>query len=642
MHTAGDSEQSYSTADPEVDQPALLSASAATIALVSMPFLTTSTPSIQLGLLKAIAAERGHSVSALHLHLDFAAQIGHELYETLCQRKTAHLGEWLFSLAAFEADAPDSAGRFLDDLPTEAQTQLDGYGLTRLRLNELRQQEIPKYLAHLLATVEWQSFGVVGFSSSFEQNCACFALARQLKLRYPQMIIIFGGANFDGEMGPEWVRSMPFIDYAVVGEGDEAFPELLDALAAGGDAASVPGVVGRRDGQVVPARSRPLVTRLDQTPVPDYHDYFKHLDALGFLPPEARRSLRIPFESARGCWWGAKHHCTFCGLNGNSLAFRAKSPERVMAELAEQARRHRCFEFFAVDNILEPAYLKDFFARLTEMGSDYGFFYEVKSNLTRAQLKVLRDGGVRAVQPGIESLSTPVLTLMRKGVTSIQNVNLLRWAKYYDIFVYWNLLHGFPGERVEHYQEQAALMRKLSHLQPPGDHAIRISMQRFSPIFNDRASFPVRSMAPDDRYACIYPNHVDMTRAAYYFDHEFEHELPESALDETQDVLSHWSKSWESSPQPRMQFRHAPSVIEIEDRRDPKRPRAYSVEGTAADLYAACSDQPRSPASLKRLLNPVWNTARIQQALADFESLGLMMREGSRFLSLALPATAGR
>lgn len=642
MHIADDSAQSYSTADPEVDRSARPLASASTVALVAMPFLTMSTPSIQLGLLKAIVAERGHSVSALHLHLNFAAQIGHELYEALCQRKTAHLGEWLFSLAAFEGDAPDPADRFLCDLPAESQALLDTSGLTRLRLEELRHHEVPKYLAHVLAAFDWPSFGVVGFSSSFEQNCACFALARQLKLRYPQMIIIFGGANFDGEMGPEWVRSMPFIDYAVVGEGDEAFPELLDALAAGRDAACVPGVVCRRDGVVAPALARGLVTRLDQTPVPDYHDYFNHLDALAFLPPDTRRRLRIPFESARGCWWGAKHHCTFCGLNGNSLAFRAKSPERVMAELAEQARRHRCFEFFAVDNILEPAYLKDFFARLTEMGSDYGFFYEVKSNLTRAQLKVLRDGGVHAIQPGIESLSTPVLTLMRKGVTSIQNVNLLRWAQYYDIFVHWNLLHGFPGERVEHYQEQASLMRKLSHLQPPGDHAIRISMQRFSPIYNDRVSFPVRSMAPDNRYACVYPKHVDMQRAAYYFDHEFEHELPESALDETQDVLSHWSKSWASSPRPRMQFRHAPSVIEIEDRRDPKRPRAYSAEGTTADLYAACSDQPRSPSSLKRLLNLDWSCARIEQSLADFESLGLMMREGSRFLSLALPATAGR
>jgi radical SAM superfamily enzyme YgiQ (UPF0313 family) len=38
-------------------------------------------------------------------------------------------------------------------------------------------------------------------------------------------------------------------------------------------------------------------------------------------------------ETARGCWWGAKHHCTFCGLNQNDMAFRAKSPQCAMDEL---------------------------------------------------------------------------------------------------------------------------------------------------------------------------------------------------------------------------------------------------------------------------------------------------------------------
>jgi radical SAM superfamily enzyme YgiQ (UPF0313 family) len=77
------------------------------------------------------------------------------------------------------------------------------------------------------------------------------------------------------------------------------------------------------------------------------------------LPRGARHQVWIPFESARGCWWGAKHHCTFCGLNGSAMRFRAKSPQRVLSELADLARRHHSFRFEAVDNILEPRYLKD-------------------------------------------------------------------------------------------------------------------------------------------------------------------------------------------------------------------------------------------------------------------------------------------
>jgi ribosomal peptide maturation radical SAM protein 1 len=610
------------------------------VALVVMPFLMPYSPSIQLGLLKEIAVGRGHAVETLHLHLDFAAQIGLDRYEVLCSH-TAHVGEWLFALDAFGAAAPDQQRSLLAALPLSLSDTLGEAGLDHDELQRLRKIEVPRYLDHLLGCVDWSRFQVVGFSSSFEQNTASFALARRLKARYPRMTLLFGGANFDGEMGVEWVRAMPFIDYAVIGEGDEAFPELLDALRSGSDPARVPGVVCRRNGMVAPPEKRPLKARLDESPIPDYREYFSRIEALALLPA-AKRRLRIPFESARGCWWGEKHHCTFCGLNGSTMAFRAKSPDAVMAELAEQARRHRCFEFSAVDNILEPSYLKDFFARLSAQGSDYQFFYEVKSNLTRAHLKTLRDGGVRYIQPGIESLSTPVLSLMRKGVTAIQNVNLLRWARYYDLQVLWNLLHGFPGETTQDYDEQAALLRQLTHLQPPAGKVNRINMQRFSPMFAEREAFPVRFMRPDPRYALVYPPTVDLERAAYFFDYEFEQSLPDAALDETRAVVQTWEQAWSTRPLPRMQFRLAPGVIEIEDRRNPQRPRAYSVEGESAALYAACSDQPHSALGLQRQLKLSSSPESIEERLNEFVALGLTMREGSRFLSLALPASQGR
>jgi magnesium-protoporphyrin IX monomethyl ester (oxidative) cyclase len=62
---------------------------------------------------------------------------------------------------------------------------------------------------------------------------------------------------------------------------------------------------------------------MDRMPGPDYDDYF---DALGAssLGPRFRPAWLI--ESARGCWWGARSHCTFCGLNGATVAFRARAP----------------------------------------------------------------------------------------------------------------------------------------------------------------------------------------------------------------------------------------------------------------------------------------------------------------------------
>ena len=89
--------------------------------------------------------------------------------------------------------------------------------------------------------------------------------------------------------------------------------------------------------------------------------------------------------------------------------FRSKSPERVLDELAQQARRYRSFRFEAVDNILDMAYLKQLFPALAENDAGYEFFYEVKANLSREQLRLLAQAGVTHIQPGIESLSSHVL-----------------------------------------------------------------------------------------------------------------------------------------------------------------------------------------------------------------------------------------
>jgi len=223
-------------------------------------------------------------------------------------------------------------------------------------------------------------------------------------------------------MGLEFMRTLDFIDAAVIGEGDDAFPNLLNALATGADPGSIPGVAARLDGQVKVTPPVLPTTSLDDLPIPDYDEYFKLAEDIGILPRVGHRKVWLPVETARGCWWGARHHCTFCGLNATTMRFRSKSPPRVLDEFAQLARRYRSFHLEAVDNILDMAYLKDLFPVLAATETGYEIFYEVKANLSREQLRLMAQAGVTHIQPGIESLSSNVLLLMRKGVRAIQNV----------------------------------------------------------------------------------------------------------------------------------------------------------------------------------------------------------------------------
>jgi ribosomal peptide maturation radical SAM protein 1 len=257
---------------------------------------------------------------------------------------------------------------------------------------------------------------------------------------------VFGGGNCDGPMGAALHRVFPWIDVVVRGEAERILPDLVRDLLVGGEIRPRPGLC-YRDGErsVAVPQAGAATVAMDEIPTPQFDEYFERLAKTGFTA-EVMREVRLPYETSRGCWWGAKSHCTFCGLNGSTMAFRSKSDDRVVEELTALARHHERVDFTLVDTTLDMRYFRDVLPRLRESGHDLSLYYETKSNLRREQVRLLREAGVDFLQPGIESLSTPILKLMRKGVTALQNVRLLKWCAEYGIQVYWNVIYGFPGE----------------------------------------------------------------------------------------------------------------------------------------------------------------------------------------------------
>jgi hypothetical protein len=203
------------------------------------------------------------------------------------------------------------------------------------------------------------------------------------------------------------------------------------------------------------------------------------------------------------------------------------------------------------------------------------------------------------------------------------------------------VLWGFPGETEEDYREQLALLRRLVHLPPP-DSALRIWMERYSPIFFDREAFPARFVRPETGYASVYPRHVDLERAAYFFEYELENTLPDAAYRETRQQVEAWQDAWKRPTRPTLTFWSGDDFLQIEDRRDPDTPGTHTFSGPLAGIYVACSDRPRSAAGLKSLLQLPWPVDEIGSCLDEFCARGLMMRDDKVFLSLALPATRGR
>jgi ribosomal peptide maturation radical SAM protein 1 len=610
------------------------------VALVNMPFAGANRPSIQCGLLKAGLADAGHTVDVHYLNLELAVELGEETYAGLADLRSDHLlGEWLFSVAAFGPRSDEEA--YLAAHPSLAGA-CEQLGRSFDDLCRLRNEFLPSVVDRWAKEIDWGAYAVVGFTSTFEQNVASLALARRVKERHPGVVTVFGGANYDGEMGPEYVRAFDWIDYAVVGEGDEALPALVGRVGRAESAAGLPGVATRVNGGVETGSVR-LVRDLDELPDPDYDDFFAALTRLGRERVLGKSIPLLVFESARGCWWGEKHHCTFCGLNALGMAYRSKSPARIHDELRRLSGRYRIANFEAVDNILDMRYIEKLCSALIEERSDYRLFYEVKANLRREQLRTLSRAGVGIIQPGIESLSTHVLKLMRKGSTMLLNVRVLKWAHYYGIQVAWNLLTGFPGETPDDYEAQGKLMPLLYHLPPPGGGG-PLWLERFSPYFTD-SSFPVSDVEPWASYGFIYPQgSVDMEKIAYFFSYTMGDTVPPESLESVYRPMQEWQDHWKGSRTPSLVYQRTPDWIQIVDHRAPDEPRVHAFGGLEAAVYEACGDTyhtaPRVTAALREEHGGSIGADEVEESLSRFCELGLMVEEDGQYLSLALPVNA--
>ncbi|HXD16537.1 MAG TPA: RiPP maturation radical SAM C-methyltransferase [Vicinamibacterales bacterium] len=618
--------------------------SQADVVLVSMPFGELFSPSMGLSLLKGALNRDGISSVIRYFGLPFARRIGRSLYFDLSSddRVSARqlAGEWLFAGALFDRTAEDDERYFDSILRCRSGWVIDDvaplHPATIRRLADNRRHVEP-FLDECAGQILALRPRLVGFTTVFQQHVASLALARRLKARAPEITIVFGGSNCEGVMGAETVRQFPFVDAAVSGEGDLIFPEIVQRVFKGTSLTGLDGVKTRdtvkREFLFGSFDNAPPVRDMDALPYPDFDDFFAEFNATGF---KGTWQPRLFFETSRGCWWGEKKHCTFCGLNGQTMEFRSKSGARALEELTFIVGRHPGCEIQVVDNILDMRYFHEFLPALAASDLEVELFYETKANLKKEQVRALRDAGVTSIQPGIESFSDAVLTLMRKGVTALQNIQLLKWCTELGVRPYWNVLWGFPGEPPDDYQRMADMVPLLTHLVPPiGFGGLRLD--RFSPNFFDAGKLGFTNVRPLPSYQHVYPLPPPaVANLAYHFAFDY---LREQRVQEYIGPLLKELRAWKSLGGESSLF-HAPmgATLVICDTRPAARAAVTVLSDLDRLLYLQCD----AVADVRRLAEIACSEGyeateeSIAERLAPICANGLMLRDGRRYLALAV------
>lgn len=606
--------------------------------LITMPFGFANRPALGISLLKSILKKNGFECDIQYLQLPFVAHIGWDKYFQLAQFAPRSLiGEWLFAHHLFPQELPPT-DRYYQEVMGQFSGSFDPELLDGLL--DLRDYT-GSYLDECLEKIAWEQYKIVGFSTTFAQNTASLALANSVKANHPDITIIFGGANCEGEMGLELHRQFPFIDFVCSGESDELFIQLIQRLDSDLMVEDLQGLIYRKGGEsIANGHHAPPITNLDELPVADFDDYFKQLKMSG-LEYDPKR-LRLMMETSRGCWWGAKSQCAFCGLNNELMLFRSKSGQRVVDEIAELARKYPQVNSLDItDKILDVRYFKDVLPGLIEQDLGLDIFYFSKANMNKEQIRMLLESGVKRIQPGIESLNTDVLNLMRKGCTATQNIQLLKWATKYGVNVIWNFLAGLPNENPRSYQEMTEMIPALYHLQPPTGLPSVVRLDRFSPYFEDPQRFGIVNVRPAAAYRHVYPFSDEvLNRLAYYFDFDYaDGRNPQDYLRELSDAVQVWQNQIETSSL--LSICNNGQLVLYEGRPGQTK-REIKLSGLKKELYELCDEAQSLKSILKHIdtrsddYEEVSEPDEIQRILDEFVSLDMMLFLDGKYLSLAI------
>lgn len=513
------------------------------VVLVSMPFASFRQPSAALGLLKAElerptaetrAGDGSAEVVVVDAALRFAELISPEAYDAIATWRVEDLlGDWVFS-PALSRGGRRSVAEYERDvlaggLPQHSVPHFGKPPVTDAfrRAIAAARERVDAFLDELVEEIGSSDPLVVGLTSMVHQHAASLALAERVKAAFPATFVVMGGPSCRGEMGVETLRSFPAVDAIATGDGEGVLPALVRRLS-GDDAAepgtadktrvgpaaidgrssaqeAVPGLLTRAD--LDDAGGRPLTpyepepADLDELPLPDYGDYFERLAR---SPLGGVFSPRLPIEASRGCWWGEKRRCAFCGQASDSLAYREKSPSRVLDEMERLLGHHPGCPVLFTDEIVPGTVIEQVAPLLpARLPGLRVLYFETRPGLSREHLAALAAAGIRRLEVGIESLSTPSLRLMRKGTTARQGVELLKWARELGVEIVWNLLWGLPGEDPAWNEEMARLVPSLSHLQPPNAVGA-VRLDRFSPLFEEREAWGIEDVRPYPAYGYVY------------------------------------------------------------------------------------------------------------------------------------------
>jgi radical SAM superfamily enzyme YgiQ (UPF0313 family) len=256
-------------------------------------------------------------------------------------------------------------------------------------------------------------------------------LAERVKNTLPDCRIFLGGPYPTSD--PDSAMADKNIDMAFIGEGEQSFLAVLNAMENGGDYEQIKGIAFRRNGEVVNTGYPDMISDLDEIPVPawdlvDLEFMFSRKGKRSMMNKLQRHNEAVSVFTTRGC----PYRCTYChNVFGKKL--RKRSTDHVIEELKLLQQKYGVKELEFLDDIfnMDMQRSHEIFDRMRAEGLNFKITFPngLRSERLDADLiRKFKQGGVYWITVAIESGSPRIQKLIKKNVNlekAQENINLI-------------------------------------------------------------------------------------------------------------------------------------------------------------------------------------------------------------------------
>ena len=597
------------------------------ILLVSMPFAGIEIPSIQLALLESYLKERNVNIQTRHLYLKAAEFYGLNNYNYLIYPPNdSYTAQMAYSRYVF----PDHYQK--------NEQKLKNYFNKKSKEDFSFENYIEKtdiFYNWALKNISWENFDIVGFTLNYGQFLPSLAIAKQIKEVDPSKKIILGGSRTVGILGRNTLKSFPFIDYIVSGDGEESLHTLaLDS----NDPKDVPNLIYRQNNEI--KYNEPQNVDINNLPLPDYTSFYQELQTLN---PEIQQYFiyngRFPLEISRGCWW---NKCTFCNLNIQHKKYREKNVDKIVKELSFLSDTYKALSFQIIGNTLPIKDLQLLCETIINLGKDFTFYAEARADhMKKEDYRFLSKAGFIHIQTGVESFSPSYLKKMNKGAKTIENIAAIIHCQENKIKNHYNFIVGYPNEEDTDFEETKQITNLFkSYLDPP--QICFLKVMHGSSIQQNPYEYNIENLEYSEIDKLMFP--LDILQNGINFVYDFQTDIPVDT-DRWEQLINFWIgerhqrkidavNSQAEIDKLIFYYKDGGQFLKIFDKRQKENIAVYNLDQNERKIFLDCKDVITIEKIKEK--NQDLSENKILEILKSFEEAGIIFREYDSFLSLPL------